>query len=185
MAQPNIAKQFFLKPTMASIHDFFMNKIYHHMFLEAKRQMLVNHEKHGIPLFSPENLQILANAAKECKIAVCLEIGALEIDYCLKNNIKNGELFYFKNGNNVFLVLGRDSTSDPSNYKTWGKAAVVVNPWARDEKVEVFPADQMESHLKNFKGNKITKDKKVTTELEPFNPQKHVLALLIEKDGFY
>ncbi len=39
------------------------------------------------------------------------------------------ELFGFKGLGHVFIVLGRDPDSDPSDYTTWGPNAVVCDPW--------------------------------------------------------
>jgi len=96
-----------------------------------------------------------------------------------KHSIQNkpelrAELFYLEGGNHVFLVLGRNPSSDPSKYKEWGGEAVICDTWSG----KVFPASEIESKLKNFVRESKTPEGNPRTTLEPFSPEKHVPTLL-------
>ena len=59
----------------------------------------------------------------------------------------NAEVYSIKNGDHIFLLIDRDSSSDPSDLNTWGKNAVVCDAWAGD----VFPADEIPHKLMDYK----------------------------------
>jgi len=124
--------------------------------------------------FTTKNIQKIAAVAKKVGIGTCLEMSAVALDYCVqKKTSQNAELFYLEGGNHVFLVLGRDKMSQPSDLKRWGAHAVICDTWSG----KVFPASEIESKLKNFVQNKTIKDR-VITVLEPFNPKRHTPTLL-------
>ncbi|WP_420420737.1 hypothetical protein [Simkania sp.] len=129
--------------------------------------------------FSICNLRKIAAVAKNVGIGTCLEMSALALDYCLEKKAPlKAEVFFLKGGNHVFLVLDRNPQSNSSDYKSWGKQAVICDTWSG----KVFPAMQMESKLKNFSGNQIRGDQ-VLIQLEPFDPEKHIPTPLIVKEA--
>lgn len=129
--------------------------------------------------FSIRNLRKIAAVAKKVGIGTCLEMSALALDYCLEKKVpQKAELFYLEGGNHVFLVLDRNQKSKPSDYKSWGKQAVICDTWSG----KVFAASKIESKLKNFSGNQISGDR-VLTKLEPFDPDRHIPSLLIKSKG--
>ena len=128
------------------------------------------------PEFSITNLRDIASVAKKVHIGTCLEMSALALDYCLEKKVTpKAEPFYLEGGNHVFLVLDRNQKCKPSDYKSWGKQAVICDTWSG----KVFAASQMESKLKNFRGTQILGDK-IVTKLEPFDPKRHIPTLLIK-----
>lgn len=75
----------------------------------------------------------------------------------------------------VFLVIGRDKESDPSNYKTWGNACVICDVWKRT----YFPASYAVEELDDYKG--FVSIKKYGGEyrfpvVKPFNSQTEKLT---------
>lgn len=113
----------------------------------------------------------IAKAAKESKLGTCLEMSALGYTYSHELLSKPVEIFHIKNGNHVFLVLGRDLDSHPTDYKRWGETAVICDVW----KGESYLASKLEKQLKNFGGQTLG----ATTMLKPFNPQKQYLKRLV------
>ncbi len=77
----------------------------------------------------------------------CDEFTKQAFDFILyhDNSIK-AEVYEIQGGDHVFLVLNRDPNSDPSDPDTWGKKAVICDPWANS----VYYALNFRHHLKNF-----------------------------------
>lgn len=124
--------------------------------------------------YTTQNIQKIAAVAKKHGIGTCLEMSAVALDYCIENRVsQRAEIFYLEGGNHVFLVLGRDPKSTPSNYEEWGSNAVICDTWSG----KVFPSSEIDSNLKNFVKLK-TVGTHISTILEPFDPKKHVPQLL-------
>ena len=125
--------------------------------------------------FSKKNLLAIAEVAEECNVGTCLEMSAVAFKHSIQNKPElRAELFFLEGGNHVFLVLGRNPSSDPSKYKEWGGEAVICDAWSG----KVFPASEVESKLKNFVRESETPEGNPRTILEPFNPEKHIPTLL-------
>jgi len=125
--------------------------------------------------FSQKNLLAIAKVAEECNVGTCLEMTAVAFKHSIQNKPKlRAEPFYLEGGNHVFLLLGRNPSSDPSSYKEWGKEAVICDTWSG----KVFPASEIESKLKNFVRESTTPEGISRTILESFDPKKHIPTLL-------
>lgn len=60
------------------------------------------------------------------------------------------DVYQILGGDHVFLVIGREIGSDPKDYRTWGKSAMVYDPWFSEYDAPVFyPATEIESQLKD------------------------------------
>lgn len=88
---------------------------------------------------------------------------------------KKIEIYALAGGNHVFVVIGRDPTSDPAKFETWGDEAWVYDPWCSefDAPPVCFPASLIPSHLKNYSGTDATRK----PILENFDPKRHTLNL--------
>lgn len=88
--------------------------------------------------------KIIAEIAKKHQAGNCGEQVAVAYLY-LKNekNLRRIEKLCLVNGDHGFLVIGRDPLSDITQPKTWGKAAVVCDPWGK----KYFQAGQLLEQL--------------------------------------
>jgi hypothetical protein len=65
----------------------------------------------------------------------------------LQQSYKMGsEIYSIINGDHCFVVLGRDPYSNPVDYRTWGKNAIVCDAWSG----EVYPAEEIAQRLGNY-----------------------------------
>jgi hypothetical protein len=77
------------------------------------------------------------------------------VHHFLKNKNINSEIFHIVGGDHVFLVVDRDSKTEPLRPKNWNENAYIIDPFRR----KVFMAseiDQLESCLYNKEDNKIS-----------------------------
>lgn len=97
----------------------------------------------------------------------CFELAVQALNFILQNAPLhlNAEVYEIQNGDHVILVLNRDQNSNPQDPATWGKNAVICDPWSNKS----YKASEYLVHLKNF----YRKDNK--NHVEPYNPKKHVL----------
>lgn len=88
--------------------------------------------------------EIIADIAKKHKMGNCGEQVVVAYLY-LKNekNLRKIEKLSLVNGDHGFIVIGRDPLSDITKPMTWGKAAVVCDPWGK----KYFPAEQLLDQL--------------------------------------
>lgn len=104
----------------------------------------------------------------------CSEMTSVGIIFAQEENLTDSiEKFCIIGGDHVFSVIGRDPRSDPSNYKTWGKNAVVCDPWSG----AYYPAFLLEDYLKDYKGLVHLPNGVWECEVERFNPEIQELAI--------
>lgn len=74
--------------------------------------------------------EIIAEVAKKYKVGNCHEQAVVAYIYLKQEkNIRKIETFRIINGDHIFVVIGRDPLSEIANPLTWGKVAVVCDPW--------------------------------------------------------
>lgn len=115
---------------------------------------------------------IVKEYAAKYEAANCAEFSYLALDeYSKLNNGINAEVFRYSNGDHVFLVIDRDPLSDPGNYKTWGKNAVILDAWGG----YAIPAE----HAASEEGLKCYFDYELTNMnvVLPFDPDYHQLQV--------
>ncbi len=114
--------------------------------------------------------------SKQQRSGNCSEYSDLALEHIAEHHpTTHAEVFHIEGGDHVFLVLGRDKNSNPSNPKTWGKNAVFCDPWAN----KVYPASDYQKNLQNFTSGREMDPatKRIQHSYESFNPDKHKLAL--------
>jgi hypothetical protein len=124
-----------------------------------------------------KNYEIKITESAKSSLGNCAELTYQAFDFILNTNsdVNNAEIYEIigkKNpmdGDHVFLVLNRDPNSDPSDPMTWGKNAIICDPWAKT----VFPASEYLLKLKNYYYDKDSLTNKNC--IEDFNPEKHIL----------
>jgi hypothetical protein len=92
------------------------------------------------------------------------------------------EIFEIKNGDHVFVVLGR--IRDKNNVNTpsqWGPTAVVIDAWSG----EVFPASEIEAKLRDFKFYESAKHVCRGSITFPYNPKFHELKVQDKFSKFF
>lgn len=123
------------------------------------------------------------HTAKHKSIGNCQEYAMLALEYCLKLPTQQVEAFYFANNSyfgykkdHVFIVIGRDPTSDLKDIKTWGADAVVCDPWAR----KVYPATEkaMSENLQYISQVFNVESQLMQDTLIHFDPKKDALYRL-------
>ncbi len=83
----------------------------------------------------------------------CGELAYQALDYVMsvaKANHILAELYTIQGGEHMILVLGRRQDSHISDPMNWGDDAVICDPWAKDEKNQVYPAKEYVMKLKNY-----------------------------------
>jgi len=107
-------------------------------------------------------------------IGKCGELTTLVLFYLLKKRLPvRVEILNFdekKKGDHTFVVIGRDPGSDLNDPSTWGKNAVIVDPWLRI----AYPVSLAPQHLKNCCGFDRSTG---LPKLEPFDPNKHHIEI--------
>jgi hypothetical protein len=90
-------------------------------------------------------LRMVAAVAEENGCGNCGELSAIAFVYLLnKGVIPIDWMRLQKPGDHMFVVLGRDETSDETDTSTWGPAAIVCDPWWE----EVYMPDQIVPRFK-------------------------------------
>lgn len=130
-----------------------------------------------------EFLKRMADILEEHRVGNCEEMVDLGLYYLSQstNFHVKGEVFSLKKGDHVFLVIGRDPNSDPTDYATWGKDAIICDPWAG----QAYPVSEIETKLHS---HRVYYYDRATfmNYLMPFNPAYHVLKKEIrEADNSY
>lgn len=118
-----------------------------------------------------EKIPIIADFASKYEVGNCQEY-AYSAAEKLKNKVLPNtlvEIFQYVNGDHVFVVIGRDPKSNPSDYTSWGPHAVICDAWGGN----AFPAKDAPSQLKCY-FNYTLKDKNVVL---PFDPNFHQLKV--------
>jgi len=74
----------------------------------------------------------IASIAKKAKVGNCGEYAAVAFMFLREiRRVKRLDYMLFaRPGDHTWVVIGRALDSDFSDYKTWGNAAVVCDPWA-------------------------------------------------------
>lgn len=72
-----------------------------------------------------------------------LKLLSEEVD---ESTLPSIEMFYIKNGDHVFIVIGRDNSSVPNNHLTWGSNAVVCDVWTGG----CYPASEIQKNLYTY-----------------------------------
>lgn len=107
--------------------------------------------------------------AKQFSVGNCVEYAQLVVNYLRKMDVGLAELFEIKQGDHVFVVIGRAEDSDPTKPETWGPDAVVCDAWSN----KVYPATDIMQHLMCYR---YLEDGKNDTY--PFDPTKQTLNLI-------
>lgn len=124
-------------------------------------------------LISFEKTVALSN---QKRVGNCYELAFLALDYmAIKFPLINAEVYRIVNGDHVFLVIGRNPDSDPSDPLQWGDNAYFCDPWSD----KVYPAKDYLIQLQNFKR------KDDVNMVEPFNPEVHALEPLGDCNSAY
>lgn len=80
------------------------------------------------------------------------------------------EWYYMEGGDHAFVVINRDAGSNPGKHDTWGKTAVVCDPWYN----RCFLASEINSHLPLRMGTPA-----VDVRLEPGSSALHMITWLM------
>lgn len=91
--------------------------------------------------------ELVAEGAEKYQAGNCGEQSAVAYVY-LKNhkNVRKVERLSLVNGDHGFVVIGRSPLGDVADPETWGKEAVVCDPWAN----EYFPAEEIFDRFKKL-----------------------------------
>jgi len=91
----------------------------------------------------------LAKAKADKKRGVtgnCFDLSTCAQEYLLsEKTLEKVDLYGIKNGNHVFLVIGKN-TGLPDDYSTWDKDVIVCDTWDRS----IFPGSLILTHLTEF-----------------------------------
>lgn len=156
------------------------------MLLEEVR--MLRKQTLSISLFDLELDQALLKFEKSValiekkRIGNCFEMAVLALDYMINYfPLLNAELYHIVNGDHVFLIIGRDSASDPTNPLQWGDSAYICDPWSD----KVYPASVYLQELMNFKKKYDFASSSYINVVEPFNPDKHKLEPVSKHNSAY
>ena len=114
--------------------------------------------------------------SKQQRSGNCSEYSDLALEYIAEHHpTSHAEVFHIEGGDHVFLVLGRDKNSNPSNPDTWGSNAAFCDPWAN----KVYPASDYQKNLQNFISGRDMDPatKRIQHSYESLDPDKNKLSL--------
>jgi hypothetical protein len=111
--------------------------------------------------------KIASKNASSASVGNCWEMAIVALFKGMEKGVWNIRLdrVSIVNGDHTFLVIGRDSQSDPKNYKTWGPNAVVMDAWAN----KVYALEDLEKNLYDYIGTNWNTGK---PHLVKFNSEK-------------
>jgi len=112
-------------------------------------------------------LRLLCNAIKAQQAGNCYEF-SLYCYYLLTKNDIHCEIFRIKNGNHVFLVMNRDTSTPVNDYRNWNKEAIVIDPFFNSIYMAHEIPNRLQSCSYDSESNKIS--------YIPFNPDLHILS---------
>jgi hypothetical protein len=118
----------------------------------------------------------LKNKALESGIGNCHELASLafwDLKKYFQNKVKV-DLYSILGGDHLFIVIGREPNSNPNDPTTWGKNAVVYDPWISSfHQPTFFPVEELTQKLRCVL--LVENDKQAT--LREFNPDSDTLML--------
>lgn len=98
----------------------------------------------------------------------CMEHVYLALDFLINETKKtSGEIFRIEGGDHVFLVIGRKLRSRIDDPMTWGKTAVICDPWAK----KAYPAHEYLEKLRTYRWAD------GVNHTEPFDPTVHKIGM--------
>lgn len=104
------------------------------------------------------------------KVGNCLEYAKHAMEFLREEDkTLRIEAMHIKNGDHVFVVIGRAQGSKASDFTTWGDAAVVCDAWAG----RVFPASEIPEQLGDYRNMIYRPHNEKYTVVTGFNPNYH------------
>lgn len=146
-----------------------------HSQIQAQR---VQNSKQIFTLTAPNHFKeafLDATAAKKTLLGNCYEMSCYSFFYLLERIEEKIDIYFIHDADHVFIVIGRDINSDLNDYTTWGKHAMVCDPWSGT----IFPAAEMPQRLFGSNGT----GEKGPVDLIPFDPQINKLGIFVS--NFY
>ncbi len=113
----------------------------------------------------------------------CREHGLNTVEYIHNHHPEiNAEAYCIKNGDHMFVVVGREPLSDISDPTTWGTDCYIADSWSK----KVYKASEWESKLKDFRWTYDQKlyGKKGLRTLEPLNSAPDRMDQLLVPYGY-
>ena len=108
---------------------------------------------------------------KKFSIGNCHELALMALDWMVRKRPDvNAEIYQIVGGDHAFLVIGRNSTSNPSRPEEWGDDTYICDPWSNT----VYQAREYLTKTKNFY-REYNADGSFTNKIEDFNPVRHTL----------
>jgi hypothetical protein len=134
-------------------------------FVREEKNSLLHSSKNPV-----DNFFSVVTTSKKYSLGNCHELAFMALHYLVsKYPDYRSEVVSLGQGNHVFVVIGRDENSEIGNINTWGKDAIICDPWAN----KIFPASEYLTELKGYKlesqgtfGNKI-----LVNTVQNYNPQ--------------
>lgn len=146
-----------------------------HSQIQAQRAQILKQIK---TLTAPNNFKkayLEATTAKKTLLGNCYEMCCYCLFYLMDRIEEKIDIYVIHKADHVFIVIGRDINSDPDDYTTWGKQAMVCDPWS----ATIFPAAEMPQRLYGSNGT----GEKGPVSLIPFDPQIYKLEIFVS--NFY
>lgn len=131
-------------------------------------QKMRNECDRKISFIKTQTLKNIVDCVIKYKAGNCFELAHFAY-YELRKIDKtiNAEIYELKKGDHVFLVIGRDPSSKPADFKTWGTSAIVCDPWGG----YAIPAAEIPKKLTCYL------DYNGTRVIVPFDPHYHQLNI--------
>lgn len=114
----------------------------------------------------------------------CQELANQALDYLLSSDLDiEVEVFSFDGpkADHSFLVIGRDPNSNPNDINSWGRNAVICDPWAN--KVYQATEEEYKQNLKSsYREYKVLQNNKIkitANRVTDYNPDKHTLESIL------
>lgn len=109
--------------------------------------------------------------SKKFSLGNCAELAMLAMNYIAHNTDNNAEFYNIINGDHMFVVIGRQMNSDPSDPTTWGDQAFFCDPWSN----LVYPSRDYLTKLHDHYISGDVENYNYVNNIRPFDPHTQQL----------
>jgi hypothetical protein len=131
------------------------------------------HEVQKVTLEEEAQIDQIDQITREYKTGNCFELSVVGYKWGVQlPDAPLIEIFAIVDGNHTFLVIGRDPKTDPNNYKSWNKDAIICDSWIGS----YYPASWLEKYLFSYESSGASPGEKNVAHVSHFDPSHQQLT---------
>lgn len=129
--------------------------------------------------YSKHDISKKAELTLRYQVGNCEEFSCIALQTLLTHPFYgiSGELAIVEPGDHAFVVLGRSPASRTSDFNSWGRSAVVCDPWVG----EVYPVKKFEVYGRDYRFYDDTMRQQVWHVFPYYNPRYHRVVTVSER----